>query len=227
MTQFVEIPASTKSLANRKLIHGIGTNDANYLVNPVINKITLRCPYYTVWSSMIRRCYSSKFHDVMPTYKGCTVVSDWHVFSVFKAWMKTQNWKGKELDKDILIIGNKSYGPSSCVFVSGEINKLMNNNPSTKGDFPTGVAFDKKNKKYVSQCKVGGANKKIGRFLTIEEAEYHYLIFKSKVIIQVTNREEVLMNNMLKESLLDRSKEMLTRASKLFKAGFTVPKGGE
>jgi len=33
---------------------------------------------YDVWSSMIKRCYSEKYHRNKPTYIGCSVVKEWH-----------------------------------------------------------------------------------------------------------------------------------------------------
>ena len=37
MNLFTEIPASKRSLAQRKLIHGVGINDANYIIQPLID----------------------------------------------------------------------------------------------------------------------------------------------------------------------------------------------
>lgn len=114
---------------NKRLVYGVGNNDADYVVEKREEigyvggkrrrKLMWVCPYYQTWKDMIKRCYSTKCQEKFPTYKGCSVSADWHTFSNFKAWMEKQNWEGKQLDKDILIEGNKVYSPETCVFVSG------------------------------------------------------------------------------------------------------------
>lgn len=106
-------------MKQKKLIYGVGINDAGYAVmkreeagyvdGKRKRKLVWACPYFRAWSSMLSRCYSTKWHERYPTYKGCTVSKEWHTFSNFRAWMVTQDWEGKSLDKDLLIEGNKIY----------------------------------------------------------------------------------------------------------------------
>ena len=122
---FEEIPATQKSIDNRKLVYGVGINDADYQVNPTIDGSRVMCPAYSAWHSMIERCYSEKYHDKKPTYKECYVCDEWLYFLKFKSWMEKQDYKGKELDKDILIQGNKVYSPETRIFVDKTINVLF------------------------------------------------------------------------------------------------------
>ena len=72
-----------------KKIAGVGINDADYKISTTdANGKTKLCPYYMVWSSMLRRCYSPASLIKDPTYKGCSVIEDWHTFSNFKSWME-------------------------------------------------------------------------------------------------------------------------------------------
>lgn len=141
---------------NRKLF-GIGVNDADYPVSrhEIIDgksKIVWTCPYYIVWSSMLCRSYSVKFKKDWPNYLDCTSVKEWHYFMTFRAWMEKQDWKDKQLDKDLLVPGNKIYGPDTCVFVSQEVNKFITDSKSARGDLPVGVTEHKRSGKYMARC---------------------------------------------------------------------------
>lgn len=57
-----------------------------------------------------------------PTYEGCTVCDEWLYFSNFKKWFDENYIEGFQLDKDIIIRGNKVYSPQTCCFVPKEIN---------------------------------------------------------------------------------------------------------
>ena len=84
---------------------------------------------YKCWNSMLKRCYSAKYQEKYPTYKDCRVCDKWLYYSNFKKWYDTNyyeiNNKTSQLDKDILIKGNKMYSPDTCVFVPQFINKLF------------------------------------------------------------------------------------------------------
>ncbi|CAL9956946.1 HNH endonuclease [Vibrio phage K63] len=141
-----------------KLVCGVGVNDAKYKVNKyqMVNGKQVSvwvCPFYHRWKSMLRRCYSDSCHKVQPTYKGCEVCDDWLVFSNFKRWMENQDWSGKQLDKDLLIPGNKIYSPDACVFVSKQLNMFTTDSAASRGDYPIGVFFNGREEKIQSQCR--------------------------------------------------------------------------
>jgi len=80
---------------------------------------------YNCWESMLTRCYSGKYYERHPTYKGCSVCDEWRNYQVFAEWyLKNYPDDGREyhLDKDIKVKGNKLYSPSTCMFVSPEEN---------------------------------------------------------------------------------------------------------
>lgn len=187
--EFIEVTATKRSLEARKAVCGIGINDADYIVTTVINGKMVSCPYYLVWTGMINRCYNLKYQEKYPTYKDCSVTKEWLTFANFKEWMKTKDWKGMELDKDILTIGNKTYSPESCIFVSRRVNNLLNDSAATRGNNPQGVTFDKRLGKYRAQCSVNGKQRRIGVFATSNDAELAYLEFKSKAVTSVAESE--------------------------------------
>ena len=175
-----------------KLVCGIGIydlrDDPSHITNKKIGgKIVWTCPFYRKWKDLLRRCYSEKFLQGSPTYRGCSVCEEWKTFSNFMAWMKTQPWKGKELDKDILIPGNKVYSPETCVFVSNEVNVLLNNGSRSarKGKYPVGVKSHKRHKKLSAQISKYGKEYHLGYFYTAEEAHEVYKKERIKHILEV------------------------------------------
>ncbi len=77
---------------------------------------------YCCWKDMLKRCYTKKHLQKCPTYKGCTVVPEWHNFQNFAKWFEDNHIEGYHLDKDIKVEGNKVYGPDTCMFVSHSTN---------------------------------------------------------------------------------------------------------
>jgi len=172
-----------------KLVHGVGINDADYAVQPVgPDGKRLKCPYYSVWINMLERAYSPKWHAKHPTYTGVTVCEEWHSFMAFRAWMMTQDWEGKQLDKDIIVPGNKVYSPATCAFVSSQINSLLTDCAAARGEFPVGVSWIKSKKKFLAGISENGKMRNLGYFATPEAA--HLAWCKAKVrIVRTAARE--------------------------------------
>lgn len=191
MSEFKEIPASKLSLSKRKLVYGVGLNDASYAVTTKINSITLRCPIYVKWFNMLNRCYSDKFKENRPSYVDCSVASEWLVFSSFKLWMESHNWKGKELDKDLLIQGNKVYSPDTCLFIDKNINLLFISSASTRGNYRLGVSFHKREGKFRSTCSDGnGGSVYLGDFASDELAHNAYKKYKYNLIKELASKQD-------------------------------------
>ena len=79
---------------------------------------------HILWSKILMRCYSAKYHKEKPTYKGCTVCDEWHNFQNYAAWHEKNYIKGYHIDKDIKQRGvvNKIYSPETCLFVTPKEN---------------------------------------------------------------------------------------------------------
>jgi len=151
--------ANRMSLAFRRGVCGVGTNDAPYIIKLFANGVRVECPIYQIWRAMLFRCYNAGCQEKQPTYIGCTVVDEWLSFMAFRAWVLAQpEWEGLQLDKDLLIPGNKVYGPDTCIFVSQEINLLLISNLAKPSGYPTGVYWEKLRgrKKYTAQCRERG-----------------------------------------------------------------------
>lgn len=131
-----------------KLVFGIGVNDLDRPVSQTINGKRVICPIYRTWQNMLGRCYDTEFHGRHPSYLECSVIDDWIYLSNFEKWMLTQDWKGKQLDKDILFPDNKLYSPETCAFVDQKVNLFIVDTAATRGEWPIGVSWNKRDKAF-------------------------------------------------------------------------------
>lgn len=110
---------------------------------------------YVVWSSMIRRCYSLKQQERQPSYKGCIVDEQWHNFQNFAEWYEDNIIAGWNLDKDLIVKGNKVYGPETCCFIPTEVNSFLTKREVKRGDYLIGVT--KTGNRFRSKAYTDGA----------------------------------------------------------------------
>ena len=172
-------------------VFGVGTTG----LEPIRDETGELLNSYNCWKNMLRRCYSAKCQEKHPTYKGCSVCADWLYYPSFKKWYNENyyeiNNKTSQLDKDVLIKGNKVYSPDTCVFVPNFINSLFIKKQNKRGNFPIGVDYPKTNKKYragLSVFKNGEKTKKyLGYFDTPEEAFEVYKQAKEEYIKEVAD----------------------------------------
>ena len=144
---------------------------------------------YTIWAGMVQRCYRKDFHR--EDYKDCTISKDWLNFQNFAQWFYKQyipeTMEDWQLDKDILVKGNKIYSKQTCCFVPSEINYLFMRAKNKRGNLPIGVSYNKKANNFVAQVNRKGKSKHIGYFKTIEEAFKAYKEVKEEYIKEIAN----------------------------------------
>ena len=185
---FKEVPASKISIAQRKPVQGVGTNDASYQVTYKDESgKSVRCPFYSRWVGMLQRCYSHSHQTARPTYVGCSVARVWLTFSNFKLWMADQDWEGKHLDKDLHVSGNKVYSPENCQFVTQAINCLLTDSAAARGEWPQGVDWNKQRGKFKARIKIDGKSKQLGWFDDSAAASRVYRTAKREDIIRHAN----------------------------------------
>lgn len=142
---------------------------------------------YNRWVSMLCRCYNIKFHSEH-AYKEVMVCEEWKCFQVFAEWYENnykshmQDW---DMDKDILSKNNKIYSPETCCFVPSDINSLFIRKQNHRGNYPIGVYYNKKDKKFVAQLAATNFYK---RFDTPEEAFYAYKTEKELYIKEMADK---------------------------------------
>lgn len=139
------------------------------------------------WGGMLNRCYNNKYHESKPTYKECKVSEYFQNFTNFYLWAKGQvgfNIVDWELDKDILLRGNKIYSEDTCVFVPREINTLIFN---SDGKF-SGVRFDNNSKKWQVRVNKLGVSLSFGYYEDKDTAMKLYAREKENVIREVAEK---------------------------------------
>lgn len=166
-----------------KLVAGIGLYEKGRYPGKVGDKQTKE---YMLWKNMLNRCRPGGKHQFNhPSYVGCSVHPDFIKFQDFAEWCQHQIGFGNEdwaLDKDILIQGNKVYGPDFCCFIPSGLNKLFNHNKSDRGVYPTGVSFFSRRLVFKSEINIDGRSVFLGYFPTPEAAESVYKISKTNEI---------------------------------------------
>ena len=161
---------------------GVGILGAKY--QPSVNGRTTK--EYTLWCSMLKRCYSNAYKKRQPTYEGCEVSNNFKSYEYFYEWCNKQvgfNNKDWQLDKDLLTKGNKVYSEDSCVFIPKEINLLLVKREALRGTHPIGVRWHKRDKAFVAQVnKNKGGSEWLGYFNTEIEAFKAYKTAKEAFI---------------------------------------------
>lgn len=156
---------------------------------------------YNKWNLMMNRCYSPKCQKDNPTYVDCEVAEVWWNFQNyakdyinFIGYNNLENIE-MELDKDILVKGNKLYSKETCVLVPTVINISVKGYTKLNG-LSIGVQYNEGNRTnpYKAYCKdevrFGDrvSRRFLGGFPTIMEAFIAYKIAKEKYIKSLAER---------------------------------------
>lgn len=164
---------------------------------------------YDTWMSMLRRCYSQKALSRNPTYVGCSVCDAWLFFPTFNAWFDENYVEGWQLDKDLLVAGNKKYCPEACIFTPPAINTLFTDSGKSRGKYPIGVYFNKRAGKFHAQLRIDGTQKYLGLFNTAEDASQAYQLAKRENIIRMANIWRDKIPTKLYDALLAKAENKL------------------
>lgn len=174
---------------------GIGYLGGLYEPNKETSKIS-----YKTWARMMTRCYSESSTKL---YKDCYVCDEWHNYSNFKKWFDKNYYnvyvKRMDLDKDILVKGNKLYSPNTCIFVPHDINILFRDVATNHIKFnekckyrPFTVYYMDNNSKRVVKC-----------FEFEEDAVKHSISARKEKILFLLDKYSIEMPKMVKESILN------------------------
>ena len=168
-------------------VFGVGVVGTKYpiTVNGTLTK------EYTLWQSMLRRCYSDTCKNRRPTYEDCEVSDNFKSYEYFYEWCHKQigfDNEGWHLDKDLLVKGNKVYSEDSCVFIPIEINLVLTKRTALRGKYLIGVCWHKTNKAFISRVnKNKGKQEHLGHFKTEIEAFNAYKTAKESFVKEQAN----------------------------------------
>lgn len=184
---------------NTPTFYGVGfIGDGPYKVT----EKGLRTKAYTAWGSMLLRCYDEKFHLTNPTYAICSVDPAWFNYQNFAEWFYKKYQDGYQLDKDILLKGNKVYSEKNCCLVPKFINCILSARGNDRGTLPIGIIYHKAAKKFVAQINIRGARKHLGSYNTVFEAFASYKTAKEVYIKAVAKEYKNNLEKNVYEALL-------------------------
>ena len=155
--------------AHNTLIYGVGYNSRGKYKSKIDRKNTKE---YDAWHDMMKRCYNPKYQEKFPTYRGCSVSREWHDYQVFAEWYinSVGYVNNYQLDKDLLVRGNKIYSADFCCLVPQELNSLLTDRKAARGLYPVGVTATESMNKFRARLRVDNNEVYLGRYRTIEEA---------------------------------------------------------
>ena len=167
---------------------------------------------YVLWKSMLQRCYSDVFKKKHSTYEGCGVSDNFKSYEYFYEWCNRQvgfGVEGFELDKDLLIKGNKVYSESTCVFVPTEINLLLVKREVSRGEHLIGVCWSKTHKAFKALVRRNkGKQEFLGYFKTELEAFNAYKTAKESFVKEQANEWKGKIDERAYEALMNYEVEI-------------------
>ena len=157
---------------------------------------------HSIWYSMLSRCYNihNKYYKNYGAV-GVTVCEEWHCFSNFQKWYEDNIYEitneNIQLDKDVLIKGNKIYSPERCIFVPQRINEIFKRSYDIDK-----CGIEKRNDKYRVKIQINKKMINLGTFNTIEEAKECYLKAKCRYIKDIAEEYKDKIPSKLYNSLI-------------------------
>ena len=185
-----------KSLQDRMIpnVYGVGYMGNNSKLKSSYNG--KKCPMYDTWFRMIERCYSKKVHGRFPSYIGCYVSDDFKDYSKWRDWYDNYQYKheGWQLDKDLLVKGNKVYSSETCIFLPHIINSVLTKSNKIRGKYLIGVYFDTHNNKFKSHISKRNKNTTLGYFENEMDAHLAYKTAKEEYLKELAEEYKDMLD---------------------------------
>lgn len=151
---------------------------------------------YKIWCSILQRCFDEKAKEKWFVYNDVICCEEWLIFENFYNWLHEQDnfkqWLDGErwdIDKDILIKGNKIYSPETCLLIPHNVNSLFTKSDRARGEYPIGVV--KHGRKYQASCQntLNGKREYLGTYDSPQSAFKAYKKYKENLIKQIAKQE--------------------------------------
>ena len=189
-------------------VYGVGVLGVKYptKINGVMTK------EYDLWKSMLQRCYSDTYKKKYLAYEGCECSENFKYYEYFYEWCHKQigfSNQGWQLDKDLLVKGNKVYSEDSCVFLPREINLLLTKRGASRGEYSIGVCWDKASKVFKAKVSKGkGKREYLGYFTTEIEAFNAYKTTKESFVKEQAEKWKSQINTRAYNALMNYKVEI-------------------
>lgn len=161
---------------------------------------------YQVWCAMLQRCYSQHNEYIKRNYKDCEVSDYFKIFPQFLEWweMKSEGISiDLQLDKDILIKGNRLYSETTCTLVPRDVNMLLIKRDKARGKYPIGVTYCKNAKRYKAQFSKFNVITNLGFYDDIEAAFIAYKKAKEEYVKEVANKYKDVIEDKVYKILME------------------------
>lgn len=192
---------------NSNLVQGMGVNTRDDLTR-VDGETTKE---YFLWQRMLSRC-TEKYWERFPTYVGVTCSDGFKNLDSFYKWCHEQvgfgnkDDKGRlwQIDKDLLIKGNKFYSENTCCFVPFTINAFLTKSASARGIYPIGVSVSKDGNRFIARCSDGNKNSiYLNTHDTPQKAFQAYKLCKERVAKELANKHKDQLDQRAYQALMN------------------------
>lgn len=179
--------AKPRESSGKGLVCGIGIYEPSKLCMTDSEEVSRA---YRMWNGMLYRA-SASYVSKRPSYAGVTVDGRFIRFYDFYDWVKVQEgWPAHDLqlDKDLLVKGNKVYSPDTCCLLPLRINSLLIRHESRRTDLPIGVRKGKQQGTFTARVSNMGSKINLGTFRDIGKAFSAYKEGKENLVRSVAKQ---------------------------------------
>lgn len=168
------------------------------------------------WEGIKNRCKSNILYDRTFNYQGCSVCDEWKEFASFRKWFLDNLYivpgQRMEIDKDLLVKGNRVYSPETCCFLPRNINHAITILKNGKTNLPPGVSYTKYKETFEAKIDTEYVKAK-KRFYTKEEAFKWYKTMKEYSIKMMAEEykeylPEKIYNALMRFEILETDSQM-------------------
>lgn len=169
----------------------------------------------SIWYNLRKRC--SNFGEVKnKAYSDVSCSKNFEDFQYFAEWCNKQKGysnEGWELDKDLLVRGNRIYSEDTCVFVPSFLNSLLVKPRQSNKELPTGCFSIEKSTLFKACIQNRNKLEYLGCYQSPKEASKAYLKRKAELCLEY--RQDVLnsdIDNRVIMALSEISNEYLNKS---------------
>ena len=188
-------------------VYGVGILGTKYPISEG-GRDTKEC---ALWKNMLKRCYNDDCKKKQPTYEDCEASENFKYYEYFYEWCHSQigfgndgNGNPFQLDKDLLVKGNKVYSENTCVFIPREVNSLLIKREASRGEYLIGVCWCSKDKAFIAQVRKNkGKREWLGYFKTEIEAFNAYKTAKESFVKEQAEKWKGKIDNRAYNALMN------------------------
>lgn len=163
--------------------------------------VSTKSKVYTSWVGVLKRVYGE---NPRHAYRECTVDPAWFQLETFNTWFLKQRVQDAwELDKDLLVKGNKVYSEENCLFLPQAVNTFLTDRANHRGKWPVGVTYHARLNKWEAACTFDSKRNYLGVFTDPTQAFLVYKEYKEGCAKVLAKRWEGIIDDRAITALLN------------------------